>query len=429
MNKKITLSRILTLVLIGCILFAVNASAQTLDSSSYKQFTFIKNEMNRIENDSLSMAFFYEKLYQLQQSKSGRVNIVHIGDSHIQADNLSGQVRQKIQLRFGNAGRGLIFPYRAAKSNEPSSYKSTTNVVWEYKRNVFLEKPLPIGICGYTIETRDSAAELNITLKNQPGLDYSTSRFTLFHEKNLLSFDLKVNDAFNCVVGTIKPTDKSTNPFTSELKLEKPGSQFIIRNKCSDTVQKSTRIYGMLLENDSAGVLYNMIGVNGAEYRHYSASKYFMQQLSYLNPDLIIISLGTNEAYSAGFDKNTFEKNIDSLVTGLQLVHPNASILLMSPPDSYRRGKKGKVKNPDMKEARQVIVDYSIKKALPYWDLYEVMGGFGSMAKWYTMKLSAKDRVHFSGKGYQIQGDLFYNALIKGYENYVIKNKTSEKGR
>jgi lysophospholipase L1-like esterase len=51
------------------------------------------------------------------------------------------------------------------------------------------------------------------------------------------------------------------------------------------------------------------------------------------------------------------------------------------------------------------------------------MGGFGSMGKWYAMKLTAKDRVHFSGKGYQIQGDLFYTALMSGYEKYKKSKK------
>src|SRR6218665_6047 len=95
--------------------------AQTIDSSAYKLYTFIRKDLNKIQNDSTSLAFLYEKLYQLEKTKTGRVNIAHIGDSHIQADIFSGLVRQKMQLKFGNAGRGLIFPYRLAKSNEPNS--------------------------------------------------------------------------------------------------------------------------------------------------------------------------------------------------------------------------------------------------------------------------------------------------------------------
>ena len=411
---------ILLLLFLSCALMKWDKSiAQTVDSSAYKQYTFIKKEINRIENDSTSMLSFYEKLYLLEQKKIARVNIAHIGDSHIQADHLSGAMRQKLQLRFGNAGRGLVFPYRSAKSNEPTSYKTTTNVLWNYKRNVFYDKPLPIGISGFTIETNDSLAEINLMVKDQPKLGYSFTKFTLFHEKGLNNFDISICDESNCERGLFKPNDKSTNVFISELKFDKPMRQIYLRNKRSDTISsKATRIYGMLLENDSSGILYNMIGVNGAEYRHYLMSKYFTQQLSYLNSDLLIISLGTNEAFSRGFDKDFFYRSIDSLVTSVKSSNPNALILITTPPDSYRKTRNGRVKNPDMKMARETVVDYCLKHNVAYWDLYEVMGGFGSMGKWYAMKLTAKDRVHFTGKGYQIQGDLFYTALMSGYEKY-----------
>lgn len=359
-------------------------------------------------------------MYELQDSKKGRVDIVHIGDSHIQADHFSGLIRQKIQLRFGNAGRGLIFPYRVAKSNEPASYKTSTNVVWESKRNVFYEKPLPIGVSGFTIETADTAAEINLMVKDQPGLGYAFTKFTLFQEKGLRNYDITVCDEYNCERARFRSKDTSTSNFISQVKFDKPVRQIILRNKVADTLhQKATRIYGMLLENDSAGVLYNMIGVNGAEYRHYTKSKYFVQQLSYLNADLVILSMGTNEGYAADFDRVAFYHHIDTLVTNIQKACPNATILLTTPADSFRRTRKGRVKNPDMQDARVTIINYCLQHNLPYWDLYEVMGGYGSMMKWFTAQLAAKDKVHFNAKGYQIQGNLFYHALMSSYEKYV----------
>lgn len=396
--------------------------AQTTDTISYKHYSFIRENLNKIENDSNSLHFFYKKIFELQETKKGRVDIIHIGDSHIQADIFSGTIRQKLQLKFGNAGRGLLFPYHVAKSNEPSNYKTSSNIIWDSKRNVFYEKPLPIGISGYTLETTNALAEINLIVKDQPGLGYSFTKFTLFQEKGLNNYDITICDELNCERGIFKSRDNSINSFVSELKLDKPVSQIILRNNNTDTMnQKTTRIYGMLLENDSSGILYNMIGVNGAEYRHYIKSKYFMEQLTYLNADLVIVSLGTNEAYSPGFDPVLFYRYIDTLITNIKSGNPNASILLTTPADSYRKSRKGRVKNPDMQQARAAIINYCLQHNLPYWDLYEVMGGYGSMAKWFVAQLAAKDRVHFNGKGYQIQGDLFYQALMNGFEKYSTK--------
>jgi len=80
------------------------------------------------------------------------------------------------------------------------------------------------------------------------------------------------------------------------------------------------------------------------------------------------------------------------------------------------------VKNPDLKIAKETMIEYCQKNNLAYWDLYEIMGGYGSMAKLFAAKLSAKDKVHLNGLGYTVEAELFYKALMDGYEKY-IKNK------
>lgn len=408
------------ILIVNSLCFSIILPAQTLDSSAYSKYAFIKSALNKIENDTNEIQSFYQKLFQLQQTKSGKINIVHIGDSHLQADIFSGSVRQKMQLKFGNAGRGLIFPYRVAKSNEPSSYRTATNIAWGSKRNVFLDKPLPIGISGFTIESPDTSATINIIINDQPGLGYGVTKFTLYHDKGLSNYDISICDEYKCEQGVFKSDTLSSIPFMSTLKFNVPIRQFILNNKCSDTLnQKTTRIYGMLLENDSAGVLYNMIGVNGAEYRHYNMSKYFMQQLPSLNPDLVIVSLGTNESFSTGFNKEEFAKNIDTLITHIQQISPNTAILITTPPDSYILTHKKRIKNTNLKSIRAIIINYSNQHNIAYWDWYEIMGGYGAMMKWFQLQLAQKDKVHFTAKGYQIQGDLLYRALIEGYENYV----------
>ena len=56
------------------------------------------------------------------------------------------------------------------------------------------------------------------------------------------------------------------------------------------------------------------------------------------------------------------------------------------------------------------------------WDQFDVMGGLYSMRDWEKAGLAKKDKVHFTNEGYQLLGDLLYNALIKDYRNH-LKNK------
>lgn len=394
----------------------ISDRAQVADIDSLlRKYPFIKKEQSVIHNDSV-LGQFFEKLTELKAGKRTRVNIVHIGDSHIQADFFSGTVRQLIQSDYGNAGRGFIFPYRVARSNEPPSYKSFSNVKWESKRNAFPDQPLPIGIGGFTIETRDTGAALSILIKDQGKLDYSFNKFTLFHEKGAGNLSYAVCDDLNCRIGKIDSRITGKSRFASVQEFPFPMHQLLIRCNAGDSAACS-RIYGLLLENGKPGVLYNMIGVNGAEYRHYNLSTYFQEQLAYLEPDLVIISMGTNEAYASRFSKEDFLRNIDTLVTGIRARSPMSAILLTTPGDSFRKSKKGKVRNPDMEVARNAVIEYAQSHGCAWWDLYGIMGGYGSMAKWYLAHLSAKDRVHFNGTGYMLQGGLLYQALKTAASN------------
>lgn len=384
------------------------------------QYPFVRTDINRVENDSIALAAFYEKLWEVKNGKRERVTVVHIGDSHIQADIFSGTMRQDLQTQFGNAGRGTIYPYRTAKSNEPSSYRSvSSNGNWNSKRNVYVDDPLPIGLSGFTLETMDTNATILLTVKDQDSLNYGFNKFTLFHSKGSGYYDFSVCDELSCQIGYFDAT--KGDPNVSVMNFDRQMHSILLDCMPHDTTGKKVQIYGMLLENGQPGVLYNMIGVNGAMFRSYNRSAFFMEQLAYLKPDLVIISLGTNEGFAAGFKGDLMYKNMDTLVSNIQKIAPDAGLLLTTPGDSYRRTKNGRVKNPSMLESRNTVIKYCTDEKLAYWDLFAVMGGYGSMGQWFTSGLAAKDRLHFSKPGYELQGELFYSAMMKGYENYVIR--------
>src|ERR1019366_7301974 len=132
-----------------------------------------------------------------------RINILQIGDSHIQADFLSAQVRTDFQTDFGNAGRGVVVPLHVAGSNEPFNYKITSNVACNSKRCVFVDKPMPIGIGGVTITTTDESISFRIKTFDYPPLNYGFNKVTLFYQKDS-SFDFHFEDTLGNILGAIK---------------------------------------------------------------------------------------------------------------------------------------------------------------------------------------------------------------------------------
>ncbi len=104
-----TLWRIKFLCIWLCCAFLTNAQNV---SDELSKFSFVRQQADIIINDSTLQTFF-AKLKSGQQT----VNIVHIGDSHIQGNMLTAEVRRLLQEKFGNAGRGLVFPYSLVRTS------------------------------------------------------------------------------------------------------------------------------------------------------------------------------------------------------------------------------------------------------------------------------------------------------------------------
>ncbi len=57
------------------------------------------------------LAAFYNALAGLETGAAASpVTVLHLGDSHIASDRITGEVRELMQARFGDAGRGLMMP-------------------------------------------------------------------------------------------------------------------------------------------------------------------------------------------------------------------------------------------------------------------------------------------------------------------------------
>lgn len=391
--------------------------AQTSFNDSLVQATypFIHLNQNKIHNDSLALKYFYNSLLKLKNDSVKIVSILHIGDSHIQADFFSGKLRQNYQLKYGNAGRGMVVPYRIAKTNEPSSYRFNSSTTFNNKKIISKKDSLKVGITGVSVQTQDSLAIINFKTFNQETLNYSFSKITILSQPSSNQMQLQLLDKDFCEIKKIDfLTQNSTN--LSVVNLASPTSEFYLKCYNPDSVKNMIfNAQGFILENDSSGVLYHAVGVNGAEFRHYNESPLFYEQLPILNPNLIIISLGTNDAYMPHFDTLAFIKNINNMVNSIKQQLPNASFLFTTPGDSYR---KRKVKNANMHVAQNVIINFCNQNNYAYWDFYEIMGGFGSINKWFLSGLTSKDKLHFTRKGYELQGNILFKALENGLERF-----------
>lgn len=386
---------------------------------------FINDSLNIIMNVQ-GLENFIKAIETYKSGGTQELSIVHIGDSHVQAGFYSEPIRKTFQAKYGNAGRGLVFPYQATKTNGPADYSFGSLQLWKTRRNSIEKGNLPTGIAGHTAYNSQRISSLNFKPRDKMMIG-KPKEIEIYHESIADSnYSYQITDSLGNEIGVFDSL-KSNNQ-KSVFKISPNGYQWAIRPNIASKEGKSSTIFGVNLINQN-GLLMHTIGVNGAEYEHYLRSEYFNKQLPSLKPNLIIISLGTNEAYNTkDFDPIVFEAIVDSFITVTKANNPEASILIASPPSIgqvivTRNKKRRKVyqytENKNIPIICGILENQALKHQCSYWNFYGVMGGFNSINKWYSKGMTDKRRIHFSKKGYLIQGGLLNRALNTEIEKKI----------
>lgn len=181
---------------------------------------------------------------------------------------------------------------------------------------------------------------------------------------------------------------------------------------------------GTRLIESFGAVSYTDMGVNGATCLTF-AHPDRIAAIAALNPELLILSFGTNESHNRSYNANAHYQQIDELIKLLRTALPGVPILLTTPPGSYdsfrkRRRRRTYAINPRTVTAVNTIQNYARTHGLVVWDLYTVAGGSRrACLNWMAAGLMRPDHVHYLPEGYILQGELLHEAIIKAYNNYV----------
>jgi lysophospholipase L1-like esterase len=155
----------------------------------------------------------------------------------------------------------------------------------------------------------------------------------------------------------------------------------------------------------------------GTKYVDYVKLAELDQQLIDEQPDLVIVSLGTNDAFS-GSSKNNFYQKIDHLIEKINRLSPKAILIITTPPDAlkYDTLQKTYAALPEVKNVANVLNNYANDHNIACWDLYNIMGGENSMNSWVQNKLARPDGIHFTAKGYSVLAQWFFTAFVNAIQ-------------
>jgi LysM repeat protein/lysophospholipase L1-like esterase len=459
---------------------------------------------NQIINDKAIIRSL-ETLGNIENKQFKRLRIVHIGDSHIQADIMTDYMRQNFQNKFGNAGLGFTFPYKLANTNGMTYAKLSSNISFSNYRNIKPIDSLPVGLSGIALYTtkKDFSIELKvnekyafnlirlITPKNENSLfvanNFKTvtevvqtevvkelpkkiTGFTTKKTAKTINHKIKSGEVLSKIANkydiTVAEIKKANNLKSDKIKagktlkipttviqkipIEEPDTNDIASREFElITKEVSTKKFlplgqisypmshdyysqtpvdkifivpnqefsnfalnGIVLENDKSGVIYSAIGVNGAKCSDYNKYSMFFEQLPALEPDLIVISFGTNESFDK-ISNDVFMERLNLMIDNIRLFNYKVEIIVTTPqPSQFGR----KHKNYLVEQYTKSIIDQAEIKNYAVWDMYNDLGGAKEVNQNFRNGMITADKVHYTHKGYKKQADDFFEAFMQSYQ-------------
>ena len=375
-----------------------------------------------------NLKVFFSGLDSLRAGKDTVMNIVHLGDSHIQAGYYSGEMMHLLHAAFGNAGRGWIAPLKLSRSNEAPDYfiKSVIRS-WNVGRITQREsrRRAPVGLGGVGIQSVSPSINFDVIITPKNGAGYEFNEAILYRGarsmpmlpagENKQAVETFLSDTV-LAEGVIADTFRITMPVDT-LQLQstrrKQGTDRLLPASTFRNVY-----YGFSLKNGKPGILYHAVGINGAMYVNYTDSAY-IAQLALLKPDLLIVSMGTNETFGRRFRAEEFAMQVKAFLSLVKAQMPQTAILLTTPPECYKRVTVNKMRvfqrNTNTEKAAETLVRVAKEEGIACWNLFSATGGKNSCRKWLHDNLLRRDRIHFTQAGYEEQATLLFRALMNEY--------------
>jgi hypothetical protein len=386
----------------------------------------------------VALANFFRALGALESGRvENAVTILHLGDSHIAADRFSGDMRDQFQSRFGNGGRGMLMPgmytSRGVKFDQAGTWQaglSTGNA------------PGPYGVTGVKNSAKSREDWLRLTSTDQPfGWAEVTFQTGPGEGAAIISLDGDAKQA---------PLNGQGQSWKT-VRLERQARELIIRPKGDGPIT----LHSIFIGHDKPGVRYVNLGLPGATAVtplawHPGQLAHDLQRIA---ANLIILGYGTEESFDDALDPRDYENRVMTVLSLLRQAAPQASILVIGPPDVARLPKfAGASRSSDVCRAlspqerasyaerirasdqrlarwhpplRLDDVRNALRRAAAanrayFWDWSKLMGGTCGVHAWVHSEppLAAGDHIHLTEEGSKRSARLLFRELMNGYDAY-----------
>ena len=355
------------------------------------------------------MVAFYEKL----QQKDSTVRIAVMGDSFIEGDILSSDLRERMQLRFGGAGSGFA-PMASPLTGFRRTIKTQSKGWNSY--NIMQRRTTPAlladsyYISGWICQPSDGATVRWEGSSDRERLDSCQAVRIFFISRDESRVEVVVNDRQHrifeiegdpnvrqiAVYGAIR---------SIELRILSGAAGFVG--------------YGAIFEAGAGVVVDNYsIRSNNGQAMFWTSPSVNAQIDAMLDYDLVILQYGLNIMQPGVHSFSRYGAQIEKMIAYTRQCFPNAAILVMSVSDRSVKSDTGFVpmdSAPYMVEAQRRAAE---RCGAAFWSAYDAMQSLGGMARFVANGWAGKDYTHINFAGGRRVAWALYDAINRGVEEH-----------
>lgn len=332
-------------------------------------------------------------------NSSGRVaRIAFIGDSYIEGDIFTQNVRQLLQDRFGGAGAGYV-PMSSTTEHFRTSVRVSGSGWTEHDIRTNSKKEYK-WLAGLYFSANGNSTTTYSGSNKLPHLDKWQTTSLLFVSKSSGTLNITTDDGVHTfeITGSDDIQCVSVVGATAKAKIS--------------TNIVGLNAFGAYLDGSSGVAVDNMSlrGYSGIAHRYINPET-IQKMRKHYDYDLIVVEYGMNAISAGQTDYSAYSAIMVKSLNQIRQCYPNADIVLMGIGD---RGQKqgGEVHSltavPGMVKAQRQAAQQA---GVLFWDTRQAMGGDDAVVEWRNKGYINADYIHLNSKGGKALADEFIKAL------------------
>ncbi len=349
-----------------------------------------------------ALASFFESLARTAAG-DGITRVTHLGDSSIGTDGIPHALRRRFQAELGDAGPGFVLLQAHTHSYVNRTVQIRIRAHWSLCYIIHrCRHDGRYGLGGVTVESRGAASTL---IRPRSPRVVSRAEVWYLAQPDGGRLEARFGDrAVTVDTAAEQPEDRT-------LVIEREPGEHPLRV----TARGRVRAYGVVLENEGPGVVWDTLSMRGALTPRLLEQDrtHFAGQLVRRDPDLVVLSYGGNDLARivrgdiAGDD---LREETYRVIARIRAAVPRASCLVVGIGDHLRSG--ASIVRPRHVEAVLAAQRAAASQGgCAFWDTTAAMGGTRTYARWRRERLATSDGRHLAEAGRRVIAARLYAAL------------------